>query len=264
MFQVVSVAYRCAPLKSLAPSVPLGNTLLKPFLLHAGQTQLSASPCTTFCCLRSCSYSSAWSRLPLLHGHTAVLCPMCGPPALPSPFLPTCCLSAWLLPALLRGVVPSQVQDFVFVFVEFPEVFLSSLIQLVKLPLNSGGSALQQSITLPISVSSADLQRIDKHRKYFMGQSACRPSEQAMLEVFSAQDAMAAVTHSPLGSQLRGQPLSTWQRRVCWCKLSCCLQTVFLGACHVSDSQKCRTEVTECPGYVSYSTRRIYCCNNVI
>lgn len=38
-----------------------------------------------------------------------------------------------------------------------------------------------------------------------MGQSASRLSEQAMLEVFSAQDAMAAVTQSPPGSQLQGQ-----------------------------------------------------------
>ena len=56
------------------------------------------------------------------------------------------CQSAVCLlgPHLLRGVVSSQVQDFVFVFVEFPEVFLSSFLQLVKLPLNSGSSALQR------------------------------------------------------------------------------------------------------------------------
>ena len=96
-------------------------------------------------CLRLSSYSSACSQLPLLQGHTAVSSPTCGPPGLPPPLLPNCCLSTWPLPVLLHEVVPSQVQDSVFAFVEFHEVFLSQLPQL-KLPLYSGSSPSSVSI----------------------------------------------------------------------------------------------------------------------
>lgn len=180
MFQWVPVAYCHAPLKSLAPPALLGNPLLKTSFLHAEQMQVSASPRASSAPtsspslwlsldslqfvdvlsesghsspdavlypsaynLCSRSYSSAWSQLPLLQGHAAVSCHTCGPLGLPSPFLANCCLSAWPLAVLLPGVVPWQVQDLVFAFVEFHEVFLSSFLQLVKLPLNSGNSGLQ-------------------------------------------------------------------------------------------------------------------------
>jgi len=64
-----------------------------------------------------------------------------------------------------------------------------------------------------------------------------------MLEVFSAQEAVAAVMDSPPGSQLWGQMFSTWQCRVHWCEPSCRSQTIFLGAWRVSDNQKPRTAV---------------------